>query len=79
MRGMMSVELPAATGTTACNGLVGQLCAPASVATNERMKVDTNNRQIEFITTSLVGNEKHRLGAIIRPIHCWPRLYAISA
>jgi len=54
MRGMMSVELPAAKGTMACNGFAGQLCAPASVVANESMKAGTSIRQIGLMTTSLV-------------------------
>ena len=76
MRGMMSVELPAAKGTTARSGFVGQLCAPASVVANERTKAGTSIRQIGFMTTSLVGDGQHRLGPIIRPIHYYSRLYA---
>src|SRR5262249_21360894 len=57
MRGIMSVELPAATGTTARNGFVGQLCAPVSVGGNERIKTGTNIRQIGFMTTSLAATD----------------------
>ena len=52
-RGMMSVVLPAPTGTIARNGLVGQVWACASIVANPNPRIGTSVNHIGFMATSL--------------------------
>ena len=51
-RGIMSVVLPAATGTIALIGFVGQVCALASIVAAVRPRAASTVRQIGFMMSS---------------------------
>ena len=63
-RGMMSVVLPAPTGTIARSGFVGHVSAPASIVANPSPSTGSSIRQIGFMTSSLsrIGSAREDSG-----------------
>jgi hypothetical protein len=74
----MSVELPAANGTTARIGFVGHVCASASVMANDKASALISIGQIGFMTISLNADE-HQPRPFMRPIHYCSGLDAEAA